>query len=97
MKLCSNCQKLASVLKNSLTRLERTHLLASAVSMAGIIHHGSGRATEQDRVVSSSVITKLIWSFEPEARPLMLKYFRESVGVDINVSDCAHTTLSVVS
>ena len=65
--------------------------------MSGMIHYGSGLAKEVDKAVNSSVVTKLIFSLEPEAREPMLKYFQQTVGLDIVVDRCPHSTLSVVS
>lgn len=95
MSVCSICEKEAMKVKDGFTRLERIHLLASATAMAQTIWHGSGRATEQDRLVSSSVASKLILSLEPEIQEPMLKMFREASGVDI-VVNCPHSKLVLV-
>jgi hypothetical protein len=96
MRLCEACQKASNRLRDSLTRMERIHLLAAATAMAGTIHHGRGSSQEIDRIVNSSVVTKLIYSLEPEAREPMLRYFQQTVGLDIVVDSCPHGKLNVV-
>lgn len=97
MALCESCQKASDNLKNSFTRMERVHLLSCVTAMAGQIHHGSGRATEQDKVVNSSVATKLLYSFEPATRDALLNVFRRTVGVSIILGDCCHRKETAVS
>lgn len=95
--ICKKCTDEAEKTKLVFTRLERVHILAAATSMARHIHHGTGRSTEQDKIINNSVITKMILSLEPEIREPMMRNLREVAGIDINLKSCGHSALSVVT
>jgi hypothetical protein len=88
MKICKNCMKASENLLNSFTRLERIHMFSAAVSLARHIDNGP----EQDKMVSSSVITKLLLSFnDPATRDGLLKMARKHMNSDIVIRDCPHS------
>jgi hypothetical protein len=94
--VCAQCSKASEKLKDSFTKLERVHLLAAASTLGGIIHRGSGRAKEEDRIINSSVVTKLILSLEPALRAPLLQQFREVSGAQITLDSCPHGSLVLV-
>ena len=97
MAVCASCSKASEILKDSFTKLERVHLIAAAASMGGIIHRGSGRATPEDKLINSSVVTKLLLSLEPQVRMPLLQQFQQITGVQIVMGSCPHGKLQVVS
>ena len=95
MAICPKCQALAEPLKQSLTVLERTHVLSAVVAMARTIEMKGGNP--QDRAISSSVTTKLLLSFDPASREKFREYFRTGIGLDIQIGSCGHKSLEVVT
>lgn len=97
MAICKDCRNLASKSKDAFTELERIHLLASATSMHNVISASTSRASELDRKVNNSVITKLLLSLDPAKRETLLQGFQLHAGLRINSNSCPHQTLEVVS
>lgn len=96
MSFCADCKRAGTKTRDCFTQAERVHILASASAMARTIHHGSGRSTEMDRKVNSSVISKMLLSFPDDLRQSLLQSFREAVGLDIALHSCPHGKLEVV-
>lgn len=92
MAVCKDCQKASDNLLNSFTNLERIHLLSSAVVMARGLQNGRA----EDKMVSSSVVTKLLLSFPPEARATLIEQLTRSAEVQITLGSCPHS-LQVVT
>lgn len=90
MSVCANCSKASDRLPDSFTRLERIHLLSCAVAMIRAIEAGNSPNQSQDRMVNSSVVTKILLSFAPHERDTFIRHLRQSVGVEITLSRCPH-------
>lgn len=86
--ICDNCAKAAKKSEEVFTKTERLHLLAASVSMLRSIQ--SGPEQSNDLKISSSVITKLLLSFPEEGRGVLAQHFKQSIGMEINLKNCAH-------
>ena len=96
MAICMDCKRLGEKAKDVFTQAERVHLLAAASAMARQIHHGSGRSTPNDKLINSSVVTKILLSFPEGMRAMLMQSFQEAVNLSITLNRCPHGAAGVV-
>lgn len=89
MRICESCQKLGSELVNQLAFKERVFLLASVGSMMTFLE-ANADAPGEDRLVASSVATKLLLSFPSHQREAMLNALNLSTNLRVMLGSCPH-------
>lgn len=87
--ICQQCAGAAAKAREVFTVTERTFIL-TAVSLMMRQMFDNPNSIAQDKIVGSSVTTKMLLSFPPAAGELLLRRLRESVGIDMKLSDCPH-------
>lgn len=89
MSICNNCQRGGDKLKDIFTFKERVHMLTATTTMRKFLD-ANVNAPNEDKEVSSSIVTKLLLSFQPAVREELLQRLRESSGVGIVLKNCPH-------
>lgn len=91
MSVCASCRKNSDLARDVFTVKERMHLIACVSSMARWL----AEAPAEDRIVSSSIMTKLLLSFPNETWETLIEQVSRSSGIRISIQGCPHS-LSVV-
>ena len=93
--ICDECAKHGKKLAESLSQSERTFLItATMLMMRGLMESPTTPST--DKVVASSVVTKLLLSFPAATAAGLLAAYRQGVGIEIKLGNCPHHKLVVV-
>lgn len=89
--ICDKCMKAAKRCEETFTIAERMYLLSSSVSMMrSVLGSAPGHERSQDKLVASSVITKLLLSFPAAGRDDLARHFKKVTGIEITIGSCAH-------
>lgn len=87
--ICANCEKHGKRLEETMTFKERVHMLTAAATMRKHLD-ANVNVPSEDKEISSSIITKLMLSFQPHAREQLLQMLRQSAGVQLTLRSCPH-------
>lgn len=87
--ICDRCQKMADKTKDSLTSEERIFITTAVASLMRQVTDST------NKMVGSSVTTKMLLSFPPGQRSSLLQIIRKSTGFSVSIDDCPHTALVV--
>lgn len=89
MSICADCQRQGDKAREAYTQPERMQILSAEIVM---MRHllANPNATEKDKLVANSVLTKTILSFEPRLREALIEQLAESSGIRWALKTCPH-------
>lgn len=92
--ICEQCKKVGEKAFEIFNAQERIFILTSAVSMMKFVM-ANDKSPSRDKVVGSSVTTKLLLSFPLEQRQTLIEQLEKSAGIRVSMKDCPHSTVGI--
>lgn len=92
--ICSQCQRAGTKATETFTNRERIFLLTATATMMKFLA-ANPNAPADDKMVGSSVTTKLLLSLPESGRGILLQQLRQSAGIDITMGSCPHGIASL--